>query len=177
MLETVLRHLNSNLSLLCWYLPVKTQPKATQTKEILYFPKKKALLFNHTLPKSLLDGTSNVLALKRHADSSVCPVTPVEVYISLCDLLKISIRQGFLFRPLNPSGEILAAPFESAAAQARLSTYVRQIPAFANRNVTLHGLRSGCAISLAISGAKLDAIMDQVGWKSSSSAQIGRAHV
>ena len=77
------------------------------------------------------------------------------------------IRQG----PLNPSGEILAAPFESAAAQARLSTYVRQIPAFTNRNVTLHGPRSGCAISLAIAGAKLDAIMDQVGWKSSSSAR------
>ena len=94
-------------------------------------------------------------------------MTAVEVYISLCDLLKISIRQGFLFRPLSPSGEILPAPFESAAAQARLSTYVRQIPAFANRNVTLHGLRSGFAISLAIAGAKLDAIMDHLGWKSS----------
>jgi len=105
-----------------------------KTKEILYFPEKKALPFNHTLTKSLRDGTSNVFALKRHADSSVCPVTAVEV--CLCNLLKISIRQEFLFRPLNPSGEILPAPFESAAAQARLSTYVRQIPAFAKRNVT-----------------------------------------
>ena len=139
----------------------------------LYFPEKKALLFNHTLTKSLRDGTSNVFALKHHAESSVCPVTAVEVYISLCDLLKISICQGFLFRPLNPSGEILPAPFESAAAQARLSTYVHQIPAFTNRTVTLHGLRSGCAISLAIAGAKLDAIMDHVGWKSSSSAHHG----
>ena len=65
----------------------------------------------------------------------------------------------------------MPAPFESAAAQARLSTYVRQIPAFANRSVTLHGLRSGCAISLAIAGAELDAIMDHVGWKSSSSVR------
>ena len=95
----------------------------------------------------------------------------VEVYISLCNLLKISIRQGFLFRPLNPSGEILPAPVESAAAQVRLSVYVHHIPAFANRNVTLHGLRSGCAISLAIAGAKLDVIMDHVGWKSSSTAR------
>ena len=139
-----------------------------KTKEILYFPKKKALLFNHTLTKSLRDGTSNVFALKHHADSSVCPLTAVEVYISLCDLLKISIRQGFLFRPLDPSGEILPAPFESEAARARLSTYVRQISAFANRNVTSHGLRSGCAISLAIAGAKLDVIRDHVGWKCSS---------
>ena len=89
-------------------------------------------------------------------------MTAAEVYISLCDLLKISTRQGFLFRPLSPSGEILPAPFESAAAQAPLSTYVRQIPAFANRNVTLHGLRSGFAISLAIAGANLDAIMDHM---------------
>ena len=104
-------------------------------------------------------------------DSSVCPVTAVKVYISLCDLLKISIQRGFLFRPLNPSGEILPAPLESAAAQARISMYVRQIPAFANQNVTLHGLRSGCAISLSIARVKLDAIMDHVGWKSSSSAR------
>ena len=32
-----------------------------KTKEILYFTGKKALLFNHTLTKSLRDGTSNVL--------------------------------------------------------------------------------------------------------------------
>ena len=142
-----------------------------KTKGILYFPEKKALLFNHTLTKSLRDGTSNVFALKRHPDSTICPVTAVEVYIAVCDLLKISIRQGYLFRLLNPSGEILPAPFESATAQARLSTYVRRIPAFVNRNVTLHGLRSGCAISLAISGAKLDTIIDHVGWKSSSTAR------
>ena len=55
-------------------------------------------------------------------------------------------------------------------AQVRFSTYVCQIPAFANRNVILHGLRSGCAILLAIAGTKLDAIMDHVGWKSSLSA-------
>ena len=53
-----------------------------KTKEILYFPEKKALLFNHTLTKSLRDGTSRVFVFKRHADPSVCPVTAVEVYVS-----------------------------------------------------------------------------------------------
>ena len=48
--------------------------------------------------------------------------------------------------------------------------YVRQIPANANRDITLHDLRSGL-ISLAIAEAKLDAIMDHVGWKPSSSAR------
>jgi len=73
-----------------------------------------------------------------------------------------------LFRPLDPSGEDIQVHFETAETQARLSMYASQIPAFANRSVVLHGLQSGCAISLAIAGTKLDAIMDHVGWKSPS---------
>ena len=76
------------------------------------------------------------------------------------DLLKVPVRRGFLFRPLNPSGEVLPAPFGSAAAQSRLSLYASQLSDLAKRKVTLHGLRSGCAISLALSGTKLDQIMD-----------------
>ena len=66
----------------------------------------------------------------------------------------------------------IPAPFGSAAAQSWLLLYAsrRQIPDFANRNVTLHGLRSGCVISLALAGTKLDQIMDHVGWRSSSPA-------
>ena len=89
----------------------------------------------------------------------------MEVYINLCSLLKIPIGP-----PLSPPGEDIQVPFEKAAAQARLSMYASQIPAFANRSVALHGLRSGCEISLAIAGTKLDAIMDHVGWKSPSTA-------
>ena len=77
----------------------------------------------------------------------------------------------FVWAPQPIWRNFLPAPFESAVAQARLSTYVHQIPAFANRNVTLHGLRSGCVISLAIAGAKLDVIMNHVGWTSSSPAR------
>ena len=141
-----------------------------RTQEMLYFPNNQGLLFNHTLTKSLRDGASNLFGLKRHVDPTVCPVTAVEVYVNLCDLLKVPVRRGFLFRPLNPSGEVLPAPFGSAAAQSRLSLYASQLPDLANRNVTLHGLRSGCAISLALAGTKLDQIMDHVGWKSSSTA-------
>jgi len=107
------------------------------------------------------DGARDIGRMKTK-ESLYFPVIAAEVYISLCNLLKIFIGQGFLFRPFIPSGEIFPAPFESAAAQAPLSTYVRQIPAFVNRKVTLHGLRSGCTISLAIAGARLDAIMDHV---------------
>ena len=71
---------------------------------------------------------------------------------------------------MNPSGKVLLAPFGSAVAQSRLSLYASRLPDLANRNVTLHGLRSGCAITLALAGTKLDQIMDHVGWRSSSTA-------
>jgi integrase len=79
---------------------------------------------------------------------------------------------GFLFRPLLPQGLVQPAPFLSSAAQGRLNSYVAQLPeVFGSRNVTLHGLRNGCAISLAMAGADLQTIMDHVGWKTPSMAR------
>jgi len=67
--------------------------------------------------------------------------------------------------------EVIQVPFLSAVTQTRLSI----TPAYANRSVALHGLRSGCAISLAIAGTKLDAIMDHVGWTSPSTGGTAEA--
>ena len=142
-----------------------------KTAEILSFPEKDALIFNHVLTKSLRDGSENVFALKRYKDPAVCPVVALEVYIKMCDYLKVNIRHGYLFRPLSPSGDILPGPFDSSAAQARLFSYTKKIPdAFKGRHPTLHGLRSGCAISLALSGIELREIMDHVGWKANATA-------
>ena len=35
----------------------------------------------------------------------------------------------------------------------------------------MHGLRSGCAISLAMSGVDLQTVMDHVGWKTSNTTR------
>ena len=79
------------------------------------------------------------------------PVVALEVYIEMCDYLKVDVRRGYLFRPISPSGDILPEPCDSSAAQARLISYAKKIPdAFKGRHPTLHGLRSGCAISLAL---------------------------
>ena len=42
--------------------------KDSLEKRLLSTPKKKALLFNHVLTKSLRDGSENVFALKRYKD-------------------------------------------------------------------------------------------------------------
>ncbi|RUA04445.1 MAG: hypothetical protein DSY43_06250 [Gammaproteobacteria bacterium] len=143
-----------------------------KSQEILYFPNKEGFLFNHTLTKSLRDGTTNVFGVRRYLHSgSICPVAALEVYINVCDLMKVPVRQGYLFRPLNPSGEVVNAPLSSSAIQARLAYYVNQLPdTFAGRKITLHGLRSGCAISLALAGTQLLDIMSHVGWKTSKMA-------
>ena len=96
----------------------------------------------------------------------------LEVYVRMCDYLKIPIRQGYLFRPTSPTGEVPSTPFDSSAAQSRLSAYVRDLPDyFKDRHITLHGLRSGCAISLALSGVEMSDIMSHVGWKTKTTAQ------
>ena len=90
-----------------------------ETEEMLYFPRKEGLLFNHPITKSLRDGTSNLFSLKRYSkDLSRCPVSAIEAYIAICDVLKLPVRHGFLFRPLFPQGFVHPLPFDSSAAQA-----------------------------------------------------------
>ena len=142
-----------------------------KTKEILYLPDKSGLLFNHTLTKSLRDGSSNMFAIKHYKDPLLCPVKAIETYVAMSDLLNVSVKDGFLFRPVDQSGDVLSGPFQASAAQARLNVYVKQLShLFKDRRITLHGLRSGCSISLALSGANLQTIMDHVGWKLPSTA-------
>ena len=142
-----------------------------KTREVLYLPRKEGLLFNHTLTKSLRNGTTNLFALKRHANVRVCPVAAIEMYIKMCDLLHIPIREGFLFRSTSQSGEVRPSHFESSAVQARLNCYVADLPSiFDQRRVTLHGLRNGCAISLALAGVDRAVIMEHVGWRTTATA-------
>ena len=45
---------------------------------------------------------------------------------------------------------------------------------FEHRKITLHGLRNGCAISLAMAGADIQTVMDHIGWKTPS---MGRHYI
>ena len=130
-------------------------------------------MFNHLINKSLRDGTFNLFSLKRYSkDLSLCPVTAIETYIAICDVLKLPVRHGFLFRPLSPQGFVQPLPFDSSAAQARLNFYVVELPrVFQHRQITLHGLRNGCAISLAMAGADIQTVMDHIRWKTPSMAR------
>lgn len=114
-----------------------------------------------------------MFSLKRYSkDLSLCPVTLIETYIAICDVMKLPVRHGFLFRPLSPQGFVQPLPFDSPEAQARLNFYVGKLPhVFGHRKITLHGLRNGCAISLALAGADIQTVVDHIGWKTPSMAR------
>ena len=78
----------------------------------------------------------------------------------------IDLTGGFLFRPTSSDGTVIDKPFSSSAADARLKHYLRE--GEIGGAVSLHSFRSGCAITLALSGTELQDIMGHVGWHNRS---------
>lgn len=141
------------------------------THTIMRFPDNSGLLFNQVWSKTLREGDSNVFALKRGTNPLICPVSGLEMYFRVCKAIKIKVFSGFLFRSVSKHGNITSKALEPSAAQARLDVYVEQLKgSLSSKRFTLHGFRSGAAISMALADISLDQIMDHVGWKSSKTA-------
>lgn len=143
----------------------------TLSHTILRFPDNSGLLLNQVWSKTLRSGDSNVFALKRGANVTICPVIGLETYLRACRELKIDISRGFLFRAVTKSGSVSPRALEPMAVQARLDRYIEEIRGtLSAERFTLHGFRSGAAISMALLDISLDNIMDHVGWKSRKTA-------
>ena len=100
-----------------------------------------------------------------------CLARGLEMYFNICELLGIRLSPGFLYRSVTKSNSVGPHCVESAAAQARLKIYTSSLSKKLSRDrFTLHGFRSGAAVSLALEGASLHEIMDHVAWKSSRTA-------
>ena len=83
----------------------------------------------------------------------------------------MDVSTGYLFRSVSKEGLITPRALEAAAAQSRLSIYVNELKgSLSSDHLTLHGFRSGAAISMALVDVSLDQIMDHVGWKNSKTA-------
>ena len=130
--------------------------------EILRFPNDDGLLFNHVWGKTLRDGDDNVFGVRRNVQTIICPIRGIECYMDIVRQLGIDLTRGYLFRPVTPTCGIQDSPLSSSAAEARLKAYLHEMQA--DDGETLHGFRSGCAITLALSGTDLSEIMDHVGW-------------
>ena len=139
-----------------------------RTGEILRFPQDDGLLFNHVWRKTLRDGASNVFGIRRHPNPELCPVKAIETYVAVASELRVSVTNGYLFRPASPQGHIVNKPFTSSSAEARSKLDLKE--AQIDEGEALHSFRSGSAITLALSGSQLADIMSYVGWNNQETA-------
>lgn len=140
-----------------------------RTNEILRFPNDDGLLFNHTWGKTLRGGTSNLFGIRRCSNTRICPVAAIERYISISRAMQVDLSQGFLFRPTTVQGTIADTSVSSEAMNARLKTYLSA--AGLDEGETAHSFRSGCAVTLALSGSALADVMGHVGWERAHTAR------
>lgn len=139
-----------------------------KTEEIVRFPKNDGLLFNHSWGKTLRDGSSNLFGVRRSGTQEICPVYAIDLYVSRCQAMGVDLTGGYLFRPTTPDHGVSNRNWSSSAAEYRFKSYLREFGL--DGGFTLHGFRSGCAITLALSGVELQEIMSHVGWRSPASA-------
>jgi hypothetical protein len=110
----------------------------------------------------LRDGDQNVFGIRRNAQTKICPVRAIEQYIQVAREIGVDLTHGYLFRPTTLTKGIQDSPLNTSTAEARLKHYLKEM--HMDDGETLHGFRSGCAITLALTGADLSEIMDHVGW-------------
>lgn len=137
----------------------------TLGKELLYFPDKSGILFNHTFGKTLRGDALNTFSIRRCENLDICPVYNFERYMSICKLLKVDLRSGFLFRSTKGSS-VTAEPFLGSAVYNRLKFYLGALGL--DSGETPHSLRAGCSITLSLLGVPEGAILKHIGWRSAS---------
>ena len=139
-----------------------------RTNEILRFPNDDGLLFNHTWGKTLHGDRSNLFGIRRCANVKICPVAAIKRYMATTRAMQVDLTDGFLFRPTTAQGAISPLSISSEAMNSRLKTYLKE--AGIDEGETAHSFRSGCAITLALSGSALADVMSHVGWERSLTA-------
>ena len=82
--------------------------------------------------------------------------------MAVCNALGISLFNTYLFR-ITQGNVVTAHPFPTDAAEARLKTYLADLPI---GKKTLYSFRCGSAITMALTGSSLEDIIEHVGWKS-----------
>ena len=135
----------------------------TFTKEVGRLPNHEGLIFNHTFGKTLRGGNSSAFIVKRCDNPTICPVANLETYVKLCDLMKVELRDGFLFRTLSPRGEVSQSPFVGSAVANRLTLHLKDIGL--HEGETMHSFRSGCSITLSMLGVTPEGVAQHAGWR------------
>ena len=114
------------------------------TKEVLTLPDDEGFLFKHTFGKTLRGKNSNTFMVKKCSNTTVCPVSNLRLYVQLCDLMPVNLRDGHLFRTTNKS-TVSTSPFIGSAVANRLVQHLKTLGI--HNGESMHSFRSGCSIS------------------------------
>ena len=139
-----------------------------KTSEIARFPDDNGFLFNHIWGKTLTDGSANIFGMRRHPNPNLCPIRAIETYVAISRELGITLSDGYLFCATNQQSHVVDKPLLSSTAESRFKKYIRD--ARIDGGELLHRFRSGCAITLALSGSPLADVMSHVGWTNPKTA-------
>lgn len=140
------------------------------TKEIVSLPDGDGFLFRHTFGKTLRGGGKfNTFMIKKCPDPKTCPVANLSLYVKLCDLMSVNLREGYLFRVLNSKNAVSEDPFVGSAIANRLFLHLRSAGIY--NGETMHSFRSGCSITLSLLGVPSEDVARHVGWSSIVTAE------
>ena len=127
-----------------------------------------SLLYNHTVGKTIRSADGQLLVVPRVTEEpALCPVLAFDRYVAACRVAGLDLRRGYLFPPTASPKHLSVrdAPFSAAAATKRLRVYLPE------EELTAHGARSGCAITLLMLGASVESVQEHCKW---ASAEICR---
>ena len=127
-----------------------------------------SLLFNHTVGKTIRSADGHLLVVPQvQEEPDLCPVAAFDRYVAACKDAGVDLRCGYLFPPLTPPRllSIRNVPLSSSAATKRLRTYLP------DSDLTAHGARAGCAITLLMLGATNETVMEHCRWATATVAR------
>ncbi|CAG2202351.1 unnamed protein product [Mytilus edulis] len=131
------------------------------------------LVFQHTFGKTLRGdkGKSNTFVIKKCDDLSICPVQGLLDYVNFCQVSTVDMSVGYLFRIVSEKGRVLDKAVNYSVMYERLRYYLSLLGIYEGE--TPHSFRSGCAVTMALSGAaeNVDQAMKHIGWFGRTSAE------
>jgi hypothetical protein len=135
----------------------------TLTSGILWFPDRSGWLFGYNWGKTLRTGDRHVFGLRRHHNVVICPIRMVTEYVQFSQQVGVDLigPSSFLFRPIR-DGRVFNTPVAADALNSHMQLYLRAAGVFEGE--TLHEIRAGGAISAALRGDSLQAILGQACW-------------
>ena len=123
------------------------------------------LLFNHTVGKTIREGSSALIIIPRLNGEELDPAGAVEEMVDFAQRNGFCLMDGYLFRPTAPDHRsLLNKPFIGNGLSKRLQLYFSESMDTTDASLRPHGGRAGIAATLRLLGATEEQVMDHCRW-------------